>query len=50
MAIVYRALMLYGRYEAAAEIYQDADTNYKRIMRRVDLNQLPDIELAEPLI
>jgi hypothetical protein len=50
MAIVYRALMLYARYEAAGEIYDDAQRNYRRIMRRVELNQLPPITLADPLL
>lgn len=49
MAIVYRALMLYARYEAAAEIYSDAEMNYKRFLRRIELNQLPTVEVAGTL-
>lgn len=50
MIIVYRALMLYARYEAAAEIYGDAEMNYRRLMRRLELNQMPDSYPAEPLV
>jgi len=49
MAIVYRALMLYARYEAAGEIYQDAMVNYQRFLRRIQLNQLPGMTVAEPI-
>lgn len=49
MAIVYRALMLYARYEAAPEIYQDAATNYKRFLRRLEMNQLPDVVIEGTL-
>jgi hypothetical protein len=49
MIIVYRALMLYARYEAAAEIYADAEMNYKRMLRRLELNQLPTVEVLGTL-
>lgn len=49
MAIIFRALMLYARYEAAAEIYADAELNYKRFLRRLELNQLPAVEVAGTL-
>lgn len=50
MAIVYRALMLYARYESAGEIFADAEQNYKRLMKRIELNQMPDATIAEPLV
>lgn len=50
MAIVYRALMLYARYEAAAEIYSDAELNYRRLIKRIELSQLPDISTAVALV
>jgi hypothetical protein len=50
MAIIFRALMLYARYEAAPEIYADADANYKRLLRRIELNQLPTIEIGGTLV
>ena len=49
MAIVYRALMLYARYESASEIYSDAELNYKRLLRRLELNQLPTVEVGGTL-
>jgi hypothetical protein len=39
-AIVYRALMMYARYEAAAEIYQDALNNFDEEMARLERDQL----------
>jgi hypothetical protein len=48
-AIVYRAMMKYARYEAAGEIYADAEKDYKRIIYQLELNQLPTIGAAETL-
>jgi hypothetical protein len=39
--IVYRALMLYARFEAASEIYQDAEINYNRLLAEMSLVYLP---------
>lgn len=50
MAIVYRALMKYARYEAAPEIYEDAKAEYKRMMTAIKLDQLPDIQMGGPLL
>lgn len=50
LAIVYRALMMYARYDAAGEIYNDALANYQRIMRPLERLQLPEIGFAGPLI
>ena len=49
MAIVYRAMMMYGRYNSASEIYDDAKENYRRIVARLEMNQMPGIEISEPL-
>lgn len=49
MAIVYRAMMMYARYEAAGEIYADAEANYRRFVNLIELNQLPTMEMAQPL-
>lgn len=49
MAIVWRALMKYARYDAAAEIYQDARENYRRIMIQLNNKQMPGIGHADPL-
>ena len=49
MAIVYRALMLYARYESAPDILVDAQANYKRLLRRLTLKQQPDMVFSEGL-
>ena len=49
MAIVYRAMMMYARFEAAGEIYADAEMNYKRLVNRIEANQLPTMSMAQPL-
>jgi hypothetical protein len=48
-AIVYRAMMKYGRYEAAGEIYGDAEKEYKRIINQMELHELPSIVAAQTL-
>lgn len=40
MIIVYRAMMFYGGYEAAPEVYQRGETEFKRLMNRLELDQL----------
>jgi len=49
MAAVYRAMMKYGRYTAASEIYQDGEKEYKRMIREMARSQLPKIKLGGPL-
>lgn len=49
MMIVYRALMKYARFEAAGEIYQDAEREYLALKRQLEYNQMPMIEWADPL-
>lgn len=48
-AILYRALMLYARYESAAEIYSDADMNYRRWMGLLQDHQTPMAEMPGTL-
>lgn len=50
MAIVYRAMMKYGRYEAAPEVYEDAKAEYKRAITNIRMDQLPDIQMGGPLL
>lgn len=47
MAIVYRALMMYGRYEAAAEIYADAENNFNEEMERLEFDQLEHVAISD---
>lgn len=49
MAIVYRAMMMYGAYEAAPEVYQRGEMEYKRLMSRVEHDRLPEFTFGEPL-
>lgn len=43
MLIVYRAMMYYGASESAAEVYNEGQAEFDRMMRRLQLNQLPDM-------
>ena len=49
MAIVYRAMMFYGASEAASEIYQEGETEFKRFMRMLVKNQLTGITVGGAL-
>lgn len=49
MAIVYRAMMFYGGYEAAPEVYQRGESEFKRLMNRIDIDQLPTVVSGPPL-
>jgi hypothetical protein len=41
MAIVYRAMMSYAGYEAAPEVFQRGENEFKRLMNRLNIDQLP---------
>lgn len=47
--IWYRALMMYARYYAAAEVYDDAKVNYRRITNEMCRTQLPELLIGRPL-
>jgi len=49
MAIVWRALMFYAAGLSAAEKYTHGHTEYRRIMRAMEVTQLPQIVWGEPL-
>jgi hypothetical protein len=49
MAIVYRAMMKYGRYNGAPEVFTDGQAEYKRIMVEVARTQRPAIKQPGPL-
>lgn len=49
MAIVYRALMMYGRFMAAGEVYDDAERNYNRILDAIISTQAPEILIGGAL-
>jgi len=50
MLIVYRALMKYAGFEAAAEAKAEAVENYQPMMSALELNQLPEIIMGGPLV
>ncbi len=50
MAIVYKAMTLYGASEAAQEVYQEGDTSFKRMMSRLTIDRLPEITLGGALV
>lgn len=49
MAIVYAAMMKYGRYNGAPEVFNDGQANYRRILREMTRTQRPRIVTAGPL-
>jgi hypothetical protein len=49
MMIVYRAMMFYGGYESAPEVYQRGEFEFKRLMNRLDIDQLPTLVSGPPL-
>ena len=49
MAIVWKICMSYGAYEAASEVYQRGEMEFKKIMRRLERDRMPEIVLGCPL-
>lgn len=49
MAAVWRALMLYGAYDAADERYTHGQNEYRRVMGALKADQLPQLSWGEPL-
>lgn len=43
MAIVYRAMMFYGGFESAGEVYARGEQEFKRAMSRMEVDQLPTL-------
>lgn len=50
MLAVYKAMMSYGRYTGATEVYQDGYNRYAEMMAQMEKTQLPCIRLGGPLI
>ena len=46
MAIVYRAMMMYGRFTAAGEVFNDGEQNYRRILTALVRNQTPMVRMG----
>jgi len=49
LMIVYRAMMFYAGYTAAPEVYQRGEVEFKRLMSRLQIDQLPTIISGPPL-
>ena len=49
LAIVYRAMMFYGGYESAPEVFQRGEAEFKRLMSRLNIDQLPTPVSGPPL-
>lgn len=49
-AIVFRAMMFYGAYEAAPEVINLGTTEFDKIFARLETNQLPQIDLGGPML
>jgi len=50
MAIVYRAMMMYGRFTAAGEVFNDGEQNYRRILTALVRNQTPMVRMGGALV
>jgi len=50
MIIVYRALMMYARYSAAPEVFDDAANNYRMLLAKMRRRYLPEMGESEPLV
>lgn len=49
LLVVYRAMMFYAGYTAAPEVYQRGELEFKRLMNRLNIDQLPTLVSGPPL-
>lgn len=49
MAIVYRAMIYYASYEAAPEVLARGQSEFNRIMNRLEIDQQPTLVMGAPL-
>lgn len=50
MAIVWKAVMYYAADQGAGELYQSAEKEFNRLMRRLEKDQLPKIKIGGSLV
>ncbi len=50
MAIVWKALMYYGEFESAPEVYGRGRNNFNTFLSALETSQLPPMTLAPPLV
>lgn len=48
--VVFSAMMAYGSYEAAPEVYQRGETRFNVMIAELELDQLPEVTLAGGLL
>jgi len=48
-AIIYRAMMSYGMFEAAPEVYQRGELEFSKLMRRMTADRLPEMQVPGAL-
>jgi hypothetical protein len=49
MILVYKAMMMYGRYENAPEVRQDGEIQYSRMLLELTIDQAPRLHWGGPL-
>lgn len=49
MIIVWKALLDYGGYEAASDVYQRAESHYESMLSQLEILRLPEVGFAGPL-
>lgn len=50
LAIVWKGLMYFAAYSAASDLYAHGDREYKNIIRKMRMTELPKITFGEPLV
>jgi hypothetical protein len=50
MAIVYRAMMFYGQYENAPEVYTHGQNEFNKLIARLHAAQMPTMTFGAPLV
>lgn len=49
-AIVFRAMMFYGAYEGAPEVFNMGSSEFDKVLQRLELNQLPPVDFGPPML
>lgn len=49
MIVVYRAMMLYGSYEAAPEVYAMGENEYRKLLGRMEVDQIKTPTFGPPM-
>jgi hypothetical protein len=50
LAIIWKGLMYYAAYSSASDLYAHGDREYKKIIRKMSMAELPKITFGEPLV